>query len=127
MAYKPNPAGPKNLREMFHWVYAELTRIASELGSGGGGSTDHDDLTNVTPDQHHNRSHNHIDPLDGILPTFAGAGTTGYVPDPITENGFFLRDDGAFIGVSTNGDRNVDGGFADSVYLPSQVIDGGSA
>ena len=27
----------------------------------------------------------------------------------------------------SSGDRNVDGGNAASVYLPSQVIDGGSA
>lgn len=33
----------------------------------------------------------------GFLPsTFAGAGTTGYVPDPVSEDETFLKDDGTF-------------------------------
>ena len=36
----------------------------------------------------------------GDDPDFAGAGTRGYVPDPGTENNFFLRDDGQWVDVS---------------------------
>lgn len=31
-----------------------------------------------------------------VSPPFAGSGTTGLVPDPVTENGYFLRDDGTW-------------------------------
>jgi len=37
----------------------------SEPSGGGGGVTDHDQLINVTPNQHHARLHDHSDPLDG--------------------------------------------------------------
>lgn len=41
---------------------------------------------------------------DTFIPdTFAGAGTTGYVPDPGAENGFFMRDDGSWQPISTTG------------------------
>lgn len=34
----------------------------------------------------------------GFTPTiFLGAGTTGYVPDPVVENNWFLRDDGTWV------------------------------
>lgn len=51
---------------------------------------------------------------------FTGAGTTGYVPDPVTENGLFLRDDGSWAAA----DLNPDGGAPDSVYTAPQRIDG---
>ena len=57
---------------------------------------------------------------------FEGAGSTGYVPDPITENGLVLSDSGAWVS-GGGGDRNVDGGRADSIYLPEQNLDGGTA
>ena len=31
MTFKPTPAGPRNLREMFHYVYGQLTLVAAEL------------------------------------------------------------------------------------------------
>jgi len=34
MAYRPTPAGPRNLRELFHWLWRELTKIGEEMGSG---------------------------------------------------------------------------------------------
>ena len=34
---------------------------------------------------------------------FTGAGSTGKVPDPVTENGYFLRDDGTWVAVSGGG------------------------
>jgi hypothetical protein len=58
--------------------------------------------------------------------TFQGAGTTGYVPDPIVENGLILSDSGAWV-VAADGDKNVDGGVASSVYTAPQFIDGGTA
>ena len=45
-------------------------------------SGDYDDLINTPP------------PF--VPTTFTGAGTTGYVPDPTTEQNFYLRDDGTF-------------------------------
>ena len=38
---------------------------------------------------------------------------------------FMKRDDGAVVEIG--GCRNIDGGSAGSIYLPSQVIDGGTA
>ena len=54
---------------------------------------------------------------------FTGAGSSGYVPDPVTETGKVLKDNGAW-GLL---DTNPDGGFANSVYTAPQLIDGGSA
>lgn len=36
MAYSPRPAGPKNLREMFHYLWRNLSEISNDLGGGGG-------------------------------------------------------------------------------------------
>ena len=33
MAYRPKPAGPKNEREMFHYIYKELGDVGREIGS----------------------------------------------------------------------------------------------
>ena len=74
---------------------------------GGGGTTLHEDLTDVTPDQHHAQMHAH----DGV----DGSGQINYenlLNKPPSSGG---------------GDKNVDGGFADAVYLPSQLVDGGFA
>ena len=71
--------------------------LASGSGGGGGGS--------FTPD------------------VFTGAGSTGYAPDPVTETGKFLSDDGLWKDV----DLNIDGGFANAIFLPSQIFDGGGA
>lgn len=73
MAYKPKPGAPRNLREMFHYLWGELKSIESEGGGGLPGVTDHDDLTNVTPDQHHDQAHllsgpDHTDVSD-VTPT----------------------------------------------------------
>lgn len=61
MVWKPKPAGPKDLREMFHWVYAQLQSLSKQVGDIGGenpGHThNHATLTNVTPNQHHNQAH----------------------------------------------------------------------
>jgi hypothetical protein len=67
-------------------------------------------------------------PNDDQFPIFAGAGTTGLVPDPITEEGYVLSDSGEWVpGGVGGGGGMVDGGFANSVYTPPQLIDGGSA
>lgn len=66
---------------MFYWAWNELKRVGSSIGDEGGTLPEdppipaptpghqhwHDNLLNVLPDQHHNRSHNHSDPLDGIV------------------------------------------------------------
>jgi len=58
MAYRPKPAGPKSIRALFHYLWRELTAIGVEIESGGGGPGGaHDDLTGVTPDQHHPQLH----------------------------------------------------------------------
>jgi hypothetical protein len=62
--------------------------------------------------------------------TFAGAGTTGYVPNPITEQGFVLSDSGAWVemtGGGVGGDVNYEEGGASTVYSLGQFIDGGNA
>jgi hypothetical protein len=44
---------------MWHAIWRELTKVGEEIEAGGGGPgvTDHADLTNVTPNQHHNQTH----------------------------------------------------------------------
>jgi hypothetical protein len=37
VAYKPTPAGPRNIREMFHYLWRELTRVGEAIGTEGGG------------------------------------------------------------------------------------------
>lgn len=46
----------------------------------------------------------------GDITTFAGPGTTGYVPDPLTATGEFLRDDGTWQTVPSGGVQSVVGG-----------------
>ncbi len=69
MAYSPKPAGPRSIRELFHYLWRELTEIGIEIGEGGGGSSDHDDLTNVTSDQHHPQLHDLDSHTDVTAPT----------------------------------------------------------
>jgi hypothetical protein len=66
------------------------------------------------------------EPSDVDYPVFAGAGTVGLVPDPITEEGKVLSDSGEWITVQA-GYAELDGGFANAVYLPTQLVDGGYA
>lgn len=61
MVWRPTDAGPRNIRELYHWVRRELVSVGQEVGNGGGpGVDDHDDLTNVTPNQHHNQVHDFL-------------------------------------------------------------------
>jgi len=113
------------------WSFDESRFVVASgrSGAGGGGGspiTQHDNLTGITPDNHHNQVHllygtDHSDvdstgtPADGDLlafnsgsglweliqstftpDTFTGAGTTGYVPDPLTETGKTLKDNGTW-------------------------------
>jgi len=50
MAYRPTPAGPRTIRELFHWLWRELTKVgdAIEGGGGGGGVTKIIAGTNIT-------------------------------------------------------------------------------
>ena len=68
MAYSPKPAGPRNLREFFHYLWHNLSEIGDNLGDEGGTLPPdpapdpghqhwHDNLINVLPDQHHNQVH----------------------------------------------------------------------
>ena len=66
MAYSPKPGGPRNLREMFHYLWNNLTEISTSIGDEGGippslpGHVhDHINLLNVTSDQHHPQIHAH--------------------------------------------------------------------
>lgn len=106
MAWQPDRAGPKDIRSLYHWVWGQLNNVGKIIDEGGGGTTLHEDLTDVTPDQHHAQAHAH----NGS----DGSGLVDYgdlinIPPP------------------SGGDKNVDGGFADDVYLPSQSVDGGFA
>jgi hypothetical protein len=65
--FKPTPAGPQNIREMFHWTWKQLQRVGAGLGDEGGTQPPdpppppaghqhwHENIINVTPDQHHMR------------------------------------------------------------------------
>ena len=93
-------------------------------GTGGGGGTpitDHNNLNGIGPDDHHPQVHAFTGPdHTGVTVTspvtgqaliwsgtewvnddvafdiFAGPGTTGYVPDPVTGSGRFLTDAGTW-------------------------------
>ena len=34
--WQPTPAGPRNLRELFHWVFEQFKRVGTGLGDEGG-------------------------------------------------------------------------------------------
>ena len=62
--WKPTNAGPDNIRSLYHWVHKQLVDVGALVGDEGGGPGeppghvhDHDNLINVTPDQHHNQVH----------------------------------------------------------------------
>ena len=59
--WKPDNAGPRNIRELYHWVHGQFVSLAKQVGDVGGetpGHThSHTTLTNVTPNQHHNQAH----------------------------------------------------------------------
>jgi len=67
--YRPAQARPTTLEELRQYVWQELQQIGGAIDGTGG---------DFTP------------------ATFEGAGTTGYVPDPLTEQSYFLRDDGTW-------------------------------
>jgi hypothetical protein len=107
MAWQPQRAGPKTIRALYHWVWIQLNEVGKLLDGGGGVPGDglHESLTDVTPDQHHDKMHAH----DGV----DGSGPIDY---------------GDLINIPpSNSDKNVDGGFAGDVYLPVQSVDGGTA
>ena len=71
MAFIPNSAGPRTIRELFHWAWGELKRVGAEVGDEGGSTPPdpvpdpghqhwHDNLINVTEDQHHPKVHTHV-------------------------------------------------------------------
>ena len=53
MAYRPNPAGPKTIRSLYHWVWAGLV----DLGAGIGGDQPTDPPTPVPPPEPGSHSH----------------------------------------------------------------------
>jgi len=64
---------------------------------------------------------NRLQFFDGI---FAGAGFPGIVPDPITENGYFLRDDSTWVAIGGGG-VPVFGGAGDDGLVPDPVAENG--
>ncbi len=59
--YKPQPAGPKSIRELFHYLWKELSSIGrligDDTGSPGSHTHPHNTLLNITPNDHHNQVH----------------------------------------------------------------------
>jgi hypothetical protein len=121
--YIPNPLVPQNPEGKDLYLVTELNKIAQWIANyraddeSGTDPTDpppipghqhwHDNLINVLPDQHHAQMHAH----DGI----DGSG-------PVDYNDLINKP-----APGGPGDKNVDGGFAEDVYLPSQSVDGGFA
>jgi hypothetical protein len=67
MAWEPAQASPKNLRQVYHWAFRQFIKVGKRLElAGTGGSSDHNTLSGVTADQHHNQRH-----------AFGGADHTG--------------------------------------------------
>jgi len=68
--WRPKNAGPRNLRELYHWAWTQLKSAGGAIGDEGGTTPPdppptpghqhwHDNLINVTPDQHHPQIHAH--------------------------------------------------------------------
>jgi hypothetical protein len=117
MAYRPNNAGPRTLRELYHWVHGQLRRVADELEGGGSGEGEANTSSNE------GSGAGLALPKSGVnLPFKSLLGGSNVT---ITEQAQTVTINAS--GGGGDGDRNVDGGRADSIYLPSQNIDGGTA
>lgn len=60
--WQPDKAGPQDTPSLFHWCWKQFKRVGELIGDEGGGGDpghvhNHDNLLNVTPDQHHNQVH----------------------------------------------------------------------
>lgn len=52
MVWRPTNAGPRNLRELYHWVHGQFVSVGEQV-NGGGGVGDHPSLTDRdVADQH---------------------------------------------------------------------------
>lgn len=87
-------------------IYSSGGRIGGS-GSGGGGGA-HNDLSGIQGgslnEYYHLTAAEWTQVVDWVLnglPIFTGLGTSGVVPDPITEVNAFLRDDGTWV-IPTN-------------------------
>jgi hypothetical protein len=77
--WKPPGAGPQSLKALYHWVWTQLKSVGIFIGDEAGGGDpghfhDHDNLLNVTPDQHHPQLHNltsHTDVETTVIPGLA--------------------------------------------------------
>ena len=62
----PKPGAPRNIRELFHWVWQQLKDIDARIGDGDGGGSipphthSHNALTDVSPNQHHSQQHDFL-------------------------------------------------------------------
>tara|TARA_R110002126_G_scaffold6532_3_gene33689 strand:+ start:6396 stop:6752 length:357 start_codon:yes stop_codon:yes gene_type:complete len=118
MPWQPKRAGPSSIRELYHWAWGQL----NELGKVAGGNTPtnlHSSLTDVVPDQHHPQLHDLTSHTDVSISTATDGEVLTY------ESSTSLWKNSASSG--GGGSRNPDGGFANSVYLPIQNINGGGA
>lgn len=81
------------------------------------------DVTGSNPPQAHGTSH--TDGSDNIA-DFAGSGTKGLVPDPTSETGKYLKDDGTWASPSGTGDEKVAVTSNDTTpgYLNGKLIEG---
>ena len=53
MAWKPQPAGPRNLREFFHWCWKQLTDVGNNIGDEGETLSQYRLLDLVSPHHYH--------------------------------------------------------------------------
>jgi hypothetical protein len=74
------------------WVALTPTLVDTQWGDIGGTLANQTDLDAA---------------LDALAVAFAGAGTSGPVPDPVTESSRFLRDDGSWVGTSATARKNL--------------------
>ena len=116
MAWRPTNAGPKTIRELYHWVHKQLRDVGDELEGGGGGG-EANTSSNVGGGNELALPKVGVDlPFRTLLP---GSGITmEQGPQTITINS---------LGGGGADQFNIDGGRADSVYDPQPFIDGGPA
>ena len=85
MSYDPITGGPRNLRELYHWVWQNLKGVGSSIGDEGGGG-----------DPGHQHQHDNLlgRDLNSNHAPFTGVGTSGFVPNPGSESHRALSDKG---------------------------------
>jgi hypothetical protein len=130
MAGRPPAAGPRTVRELFHYVHKWLNSLYDEIQAGGGGG--HNPVT-VTDSSTIDLTISGTQALSaGVVANSIGfAHIDQAVEDAIAAGGLPEAPNDGFQYARqslmwTRSNRNVDGGKPSDVYTPLQRVDGGA-